>query len=178
VYCKLSRGFTLIELMIVLVILGVILVVVLPGFGSISLSTRLKTYSNELVGSVYLARGEAIKRNSPVVLCASTDGTTCAGSAGVDWQSGWVVLDPNNIVLRSQQAADPAYSIKPTNTAHTLTFDASGLATPTPPGSAGTSSFKICRKTPTVGFQERIVTVTTIGQTNVDNPSPSSGTCS
>ena len=47
--------------------------------------------ANDLLASVQLARSEAIKRNVAVTLCASADGTTCAGGGG--WEQGWVVRE-------------------------------------------------------------------------------------
>jgi len=151
-----SRGFTLIELMIVLAILGVILAIALPSFSEISLNTRLKAYANELVSSVYLARSEAIKRNAPMTLCVSTDGANCASG---NWEQGWIVLDPNDVVIRQQAALTTGYSVTSTGGA-TLTFQPSGLT--------GTASvMTVCRKTPKAGRQERTVSITATGKPRV-----------
>ena len=158
-------GFTLIELMIVLAILGVILSIALPSFSEISLSTKLKAYANELVSSVYLARSEAIKRNTPMSLCASADGTSCAGSG--DWEQGWIVLDPNNVVIRQQAALSAGYKVT-SGGGLTLTFDPSGVSsTPT--------TLKVCRKTPTAGGQDREVRISATGRPKVTRKT--SGTC-
>lgn len=157
-----SNGFTLIEMMIVLVILAVVLGFAVPAFQQVRLATRLTSYANDLVGSLYLARGEAIKRNNQVRLCATSDGATCATSGG--WQQGWIVLDPNDVVLQYQAALQAGYSLTETANggALTLTFDASGLVSPAP------ATFTVCRQTPTVGDQKREISVTTIGRTNVE----------
>jgi len=160
-----SRGFTLIELMIVLAIIGVILSIALPGFSEISLSTRLKAYANELVSSVYLARSEAIKRNAPVKLCVSTDGTSCTGSG--DWEQGWIVLDPNDVVIRRQGSLYAGYKVTSTGGA-TLTFQPSGLT-------STSTLMKVCRKNPTPGGQDREVTITATGKPRVTRKT--SGTC-
>lgn len=161
-----QRGFTLIELMIVLIILAVILSITLPGFQNVFLSTRLANYANEMVGSVYVARGEAIKRNTNVRLCASANGTTCATTGG--WAQGWVVLDPNDTVLQQKPAFDGGFSIADGGGAHLITFSSAGAASPA-------TNFKICRQTPSAGNQERQLAVSTVGRTNVTRTS--TGTC-
>lgn len=161
-----ARGFTLVELMVVLLIVGVILMVALPGFRNVTLATRLTNYANELVASVYLARGEAIKRNANVRLCATADGENCATSGG--WAQGWVVLDPNDVVLKEQTGLENGFSMNETGGVHTLTFDSTGFA-----GAATT--FKVCRQTPSVGHQEREIQVNTVGRTSVKRTN--NGTC-
>jgi type IV fimbrial biogenesis protein FimT len=151
------EGFTLIELMIVLVILGVMLGIALPGFAELTLSTKLKSYANDMVASVYLARGEAIKRNAQMTLCASDDGIDCAGSG--DWEQGWIVMDPNDTVIRQQKALSSGYKMTG-STGRTMTFLPSGMA-------SANSTMKICRLTPTVGRQEREVKVKITGRPRV-----------
>lgn len=160
------RGFTLIELMIVLAIIGVILTIALPSFSEISMSTRLKAYANELVSSVYLARSEAIKRNEPMKLCVSTDGANCASG---NWNQGWIVLDSSNVVIRRQQALHAGYSVTDTSAgAILITFQPSGL-------SSTAANMKVCRKTPTAGRQERSVSITATGKPRVSTTT--TGTC-
>jgi type IV fimbrial biogenesis protein FimT len=161
-----QAGFTLIELMVVLMIVAVTLVLAGPGFNDANLNTRLKAYSNALVSSVYLARGEAIKRNVPMRVCVSTDGSTCAGSG--DWEQGWVVLDPNDVVIEQQQPLSDGFRMTSTG-GHTLTFQPSGVAsTPT--------TLKICRQVPEVGNQERVVTISATGRPNVTRTTTSTCT--
>ena len=153
------QGFTLVELMIVLVILGVILAIGLPGFSELTLSTKLKSYANKMVASVYLARGEAIKRNVPIRLCASANGTSCA--VGGDWEQGWIVVDlAAGTVIEQQQKLSAGYKLRGTGGAIIMTFDPSGVVIPS-------STMTVCRLTPEVGRQERVVQVSTTGSTKV-----------
>lgn len=156
-----NGGFTLIEMMIVLAIVAVLLVLVPPGMSQLSLNTNLKSYSHEMLSSVYLSRSEAIKRNTPVTLCVSTDGATCAGAG--DWEQGWIVLATDGTVIKNQQAITTGYRMTGSATApgnHTMVFQ--------PSGAASTSSIiTICRKTPAVGNWEREVRVSATGRARV-----------
>lgn len=87
---KRSRGFTLIELMITLVLAAIILTLAVPGFQDIIRNNRAATQSNELISALGLARSEAVKRGARVSLCPSTNQTNCTG--GTDWSVGWIVF--------------------------------------------------------------------------------------
>ena len=85
-----QAGFTLIELMIVITILAIFVVVGVPNFQNLISDNRLSTQANSLVSSLQLARSEALKLRTPVTVCRSADGTSCAGSGA--WESGWLVF--------------------------------------------------------------------------------------
>jgi type IV fimbrial biogenesis protein FimT len=75
------RGFTVIELMLTLVLLGVVVAMAAPSFADFFKNNRLKTASFDLVVSLNYARSEAIKRG--------TDATVTP--AGGNWSDGWSV---------------------------------------------------------------------------------------
>lgn len=90
-----QSGATLLELMVVLAISAILLGIGIPSFSAFTGNSRLASATNELVSSLHLARSEAIKRNSRVVMCISATGTSCAASGG--WHQGWLVFhDANN----------------------------------------------------------------------------------
>lgn len=86
---KLS-GFTLVELMVTVVIVGTLMTVGLPQLKTFMQGSQLVAASNELVSAMNVARSEAIKRNARVTICESSDGMAC--SATGDWGNGWVVF--------------------------------------------------------------------------------------
>lgn len=85
-----SKGFTLVELLMVLVVFSLLAAVGVPSMARIIDSTRLSSYSNGLLSSMYLARSEAIKRNARVALCKSATGLVCITGGG--WEQGWIVF--------------------------------------------------------------------------------------
>lgn len=82
-----QRGFSLIELMVVVAITAILLVIGLPSFQGSMRSNRVATATNELMSSFTLARSEAIRSPGGAAICSTDDGTTCGG----DWNDGWMV---------------------------------------------------------------------------------------
>ncbi|MDP9879051.1 type IV fimbrial biogenesis protein FimT [Variovorax boronicumulans] len=158
------RGFTLIELMVTLAVLVVLIAIAVPSFDGIRLSTRLSSYSTALVAGSQLARSEAIKRNAPVTLCASANGTSC--STNGQWEAGWIVRSDTQ-VLRVEPAAASGYRLREAGGASAVVFQATGLG-------AGQSRITICRATPSAD-QSRAVSISATGRTTVTRSS--GGTC-
>lgn len=67
-----DRGFSLVELMITVTIAVVLIMIAVPSFKTITLSSKLTTTANDIVGAINIARMEAIKRNANTQLCGNT----------------------------------------------------------------------------------------------------------
>jgi len=83
----LNRGFTLIELMITLAVLGIVLMIALPNMGTWLQNTQIRTSAEGMQAGLQLARAEALKRNTTVRFqLVDTLTSACALSAtGRNW---------------------------------------------------------------------------------------------
>lgn len=83
-----AKGFTLLELLIVLVLAAIFLSLATPSFSEFRRNALLSGAANDFLGSVQLGRTEAIKRQERVSLCPVTDleNPTCeAGTSFTAW---------------------------------------------------------------------------------------------
>ncbi len=79
-------GFTLIELMTVLVVLGAMMVLAAPSFREYQRNAALTNTANMLVSSVYRTRTEAMKEGMPAIMAPGTEN----GTSDTGWR-GWII---------------------------------------------------------------------------------------
>lgn len=163
------NGFSVIELVITLTIVGILLGIVAPNMSTFVLSNRLTTQGNEFIADINLARSEAIKQAGNVGVCASSTGTSCTGS----WQNGWIMFRDGDSSLTWTAAADSVLrtheSLSGSNTLSGPTtivvFNNSGLLA----NSAAIGNFTLCNSQ---SGKSRVINIQATGR-----PSLSSGTC-
>jgi type IV fimbrial biogenesis protein FimT len=156
------EGFTIIELMIVVVILAILATIAGPSLYEASLSGKIAGYASDLIGSAQLARSEAIKRNSPVTMCVSANGSSCGSG---NWNQGWILLASGQ-VLKVQAALESGIQVN--STSISINFDPSGLV-------SSAATLTVCRKLPTVGSSERVVAISATGKSTLSKTS--AGVC-
>lgn len=106
------RGFTLVELMVTVSILGIFAVLAVPSYRNTIANQRAKAASTDLYLYLLKARSEAIKRNRSVQITP----------VSTRWEAGWSIPDPSSagatinahgstpgVTVRAQdQTSDPA----------------------------------------------------------------------
>lgn len=104
-----QAGFTLVELMIVVVISAILASIAVPSFQSFIQGQRVKSAAAELHVSFTVARSEAVKRSVLITVNAKTGG----------WAMGWQTPDPvsTNPVLEDHPATSSiSIAVMPTTT--------------------------------------------------------------
>ncbi|HRO79852.1 MAG TPA: GspH/FimT family pseudopilin [Alicycliphilus denitrificans] len=94
----LPRGFTAIELMVVVSIVAILAALAAPSFTPLIERWRVRQAVEGLQSSLYYARSEAIKRGGNVVVEKLPNNTSCTTASGTnDWGCGWQVLACSSI---------------------------------------------------------------------------------
>ena len=105
-----NRGFTVIELLVVVAILSILMGVAAPSLRDLLMNATVTSQANDLMSAFATARSEAIRRGVRTAICTSTNGTSCTNS---NWHEGWIVFtdaDANGAV----DAGSPPLKVQPT----------------------------------------------------------------
>ncbi len=86
---RIQAGFTAIELMVVVTLVAVMAMLATPSWRALQVRNAIRSLVNDYTLSLYFARTEAVRQNSPVTICPSDTGASCTNSA---LESGWIVI--------------------------------------------------------------------------------------
>lgn len=111
-----QRGFSLIELVVVISIAAILMSMAIPSFRILMANTKIRASSSDLQTALLLARSEAVKRSANVRVSRTSS----------DWNAGWQVLDAGGNVLGAFSGDE---QVDITCASATLTFQASGRLT-------------------------------------------------
>lgn len=103
-------GFTLVELMVTVTLVGIVSALALPSFQDMTTKNRLATISNNFLTDLMLARSEAAKRGASITICRKIAGANTCDTGGTltDWQNGWIVFMDGTATGSVVGDADPS----------------------------------------------------------------------
>lgn len=168
-----DRGFTLVELVLVLTIGAILLAIAIPGYAFLMSGSRLSTATNDLVTALHLARSEAVKRRARVTVCKSNSAMSSQPSCNINanWEEGGLVfvddgtrgvVDPGDTVLWSTDQASAGVAITTSNFTSFISYLPSGVSQ----GSNGLPNgwLHVC-----VNGQQREIIVNAVGRPRLES---------
>lgn len=171
------QGFSVVELMVILLIVGILLALGIPTFHGFIQEQRLTTSANALFMAVNMTRSEAIKRDARVDLVPAGDGH--------EWRNGWVIFidedndqrpDINEKIIFLHDALDPQMHITARFTdskVQYIAYTGSGRSrTNTSNQTAQAGSWLL-----QLGAHSRKIVINFIGRPRICNPHKTPATC-
>ena len=144
------KGFTLVELMVVVAVAAILLAIAMPSLESISNSNALKSTTRDLVSTISTARSQSISTRTNVLVQPAAGG----------WADGWSIIYDNAAAEDSQDYA-PRDDVSVTRTGGngSLTFLSRGGL------QGGAATFTVCHADLPQG---RSVSVSFLGKVTTD----------
>ena len=160
------RGFTVIELLIVVVVMAILIAIAAPSLRTMIIGNQIRSVAGDLVSDMAISRSEASKRSLRVVLCKTDNQSTC--NSGATWNDGWIAfVDADGNGQRDTGTGlEPLIRVKqamPTSVAinagglNSLQFRAIGIA-------GAVANITICPATTGTGIAGRNIVMTVLGK--------------
>ncbi len=136
-HARSQGGFTLYELLITVLIVGVVLTFGIPNLREFTQNSRMTSTANDLHAAFQLARSEAARSKSNITVCASANAMSAAADCGGTLDQGYIVFvdtdgdiarsGATETVLRAHDAAPDGVSLRIANGATYFSFAPTGL---------------------------------------------------
>ena len=149
-----QAGFTLYELLITVLIVGVVLTLGIPNLSEFTRNSRITTTANDLHAAFQVARSEAARAKTNITICASDNSMTAGADCQGNWEDGFIIFvdDDGDLaragatetVLRAHPQIAEGVSIAVANDATFFSYAATGLGRGNVGGNTALSQVIIC----------------------------------
>ena len=153
---KSQLGFTLYELMITVMIVGVILTFGVPNLIQFTQNSRMTSTANDLHVAFQLARSEAARARTNITICASADPMGAASNCDGTWDQGFIVFvdadgdllraGANETVLRAHPPVESGVNLRFADDARYFSYASTGLGRGDVGGAPAISQVVMCDK--------------------------------
>jgi type IV fimbrial biogenesis protein FimT len=151
---KNQNGFTLYELLITMLIVGVVLTYGVPNMLAFNQNGRITSTANDLHAAFHLARSESGRAKTNITICASANPLDAAANCGGTWDQGYIVFVDNDgdinrsgateTVLRAHGPVADGVTHLVANDATYFSYSSTGLGRPNVGGNTAISQVVVC----------------------------------
>ena len=149
-----QHGFTLYELLITVLIVGVILTFGVPNMLQFSQNSRMTSSANDLHSAFHLARSESSRAKTNITVCASNNALAANSDCGGTWEDGFIVFVDDNgdisrsgateTVLRASGPVSDDITFAVANDATYFSYASTGLGRPNVGGNPAVTQIVMC----------------------------------
>ncbi len=150
---KQISGFSLIELLIALAVIGIGLAITVPTMRDFTNSNRQAEQINKLIGDISFAKNEAVTRGSTVII------SQLSATAG-DWYGGWQVKAGTTVLKTTPALTVASITLKEASKITSIAFKASGRT-------STKTSFNLCDTKTDIDKTDKQLIVNTTGHINL-----------
>ncbi len=179
-----QHGFTLYELLITVLIVGVVLTVGVPNMLAFNQNSRMTSTANDIHSAFHLARSESSRAKTNITVCASSSSMGASPDCEGTWNQGFIVFvdDDGDLsvdsgtdsVLRAYPAVDDSITLAVEGDATYFSFASTGLGRANVGGNTAVSRMVMCDKRGTetaAGGRSaaRLFVITPLGRAQIFN---------
>ena len=145
-----QAGFTLYELLITVLVVGVILTFAVPNMQGFARNSRMTSTANDMHAAFHLARSESSRAKTNITICPSADASACGGT----WDQGYIVFvdedgdlaraGATETVLRSHGPIAEGVTLAVADDATYFSYSSTGLGRPNVNGNTAVSQVVMC----------------------------------
>ena len=149
-----QSGFTLYELLITVLIVGVVLTLGIPNMLQFNQNGRMTGAANDLHSAFHLARSESSRAKTNITICASANALAADANCGGTWDQGFIVFvdedgDINRsgateTVLRAHGPIAEGVSLSVADAATYFSYSSTGMGRPNVGGNPAVSQVVMC----------------------------------
>lgn len=117
---RLARGFSVLEVIVVVGIIGLLLSLGVPSFFTYTQNLQIRSAAEQVAAGLHIAKNEAIRRNAQIKLTIGTG-------------TGWTITDDAGNVLQKRDANEGSVNVTSDitpNGSTALTFNGMGRVVP------------------------------------------------
>ncbi|MDH3620115.1 MAG: GspH/FimT family pseudopilin, partial [Gammaproteobacteria bacterium] len=151
---KTQHGFTLYELLITMLIVGVVLTYGIPNMLAFNQNGRMTGAANDLHAAFHLARSESGRAKTNITICASADPLAATANCNGTWDQGFIVFVDNDgdinrsgateTVLRAHGPVADGITLAIADDATYFSYSSTGLGRPNVGGNTAVSQVVMC----------------------------------
>lgn len=175
-----DRGFTLMELMVSIAVLGILTAVAVPSFTSMINKNRLVSQSNELLAAIQFARAEAIRTSARVTFCGTDDPDAAEDDDCSDGlQPHWVVIGTTTAGAQEQlRVLSVKEPLSVGSDLESITFTSDGLARDPVTQALVAGEITVCLPTTKPAENKRVLNIASGSRVAITTPEADGlGTC-